>query len=303
MHIVFSIDDAFALYCGVLITSICENNRDDEIYFYIISSGICVSNKQIIEEVVSKYNKKVVFYNISTDTLRNCPISGHISIATYFRILIPEILLDLEKVLYLDCDIIVLSSLKALWDIDISNYAIAAVPDMYDRDLRIYNRLEYDMRKGYFNAGVLLMNLKYWRARNISNKILSYIDNNSNKIKYWDQDALNYILQDEKLILPLCYNVHDGFYWKKHFLNNNQINEIFDARLNPVILHYTGAVKPWYKECEHPRKNDYIKYVELFLSSDRIIKYLNLKKSIRFYLKKILILFHIISDHHTYYNV
>jgi lipopolysaccharide biosynthesis glycosyltransferase len=116
-------------------------------------------------------------------------------LATYFRILIPVILPEtLEKVLYLDSDIVVRKNIIDLWRTDISNHPLGAVYDMFVDDIRIYNRLCFDVDQRYYNAGVLLMNLSYWRKRKIPEKCLAVIDSLSEKLKFLDQDLFNILL-------------------------------------------------------------------------------------------------------------
>ncbi|GHT96385.1 hypothetical protein FACS1894141_6480 [Spirochaetia bacterium] len=151
-------------------TSVCENNRDENITFHILTDGISKKNKMQLEHVAYAYNKQILIYSVNKSILKECPVrvGDHVSLATYFRILMPSILpSNLDKILYLDCDIIVRKSLVDLWATDITHNPIGAVYDMTIDDIRNYNRLRYDRALGYFNAGVLLVNLKYWRDNNV----------------------------------------------------------------------------------------------------------------------------------------
>lgn len=247
-------------------TSICENKGDENIHFHILVDTIKLPNEKTLKGIADKYSQLITFHKVDHRKLENCPIrkNDHVSIAAYYRILIPMIIPNsVDKVLYLDCDMVVLSDLDDLWNTDIKDKAVGVVPDMFSQDIRVYNRLDYEMHLGYFNSGVLLMNLNYWRTNNLSIRILDYIDKNPDKLMCWDQDALNYVLRDTKVNLPLRFNVQDGFYWKDPFVAKKYWEDMYEAAKNPVILHYTGIIKPWFKECTHPKKDLYWKYKSL----------------------------------------
>lgn len=266
MDIVHCIDNKFVMQCGVTMTSICENNKNEDIYFHILTDGLSDKNSLSLERIAIKYGKKIQIYRIDKSILKNCPVeeSDRVSLAAYFRILIPEILpVSVEKVLYLDCDIIVHGSIADLWNSDISEVAAGVVADI-DTDIpRPYNQLDYDRELGYFNSGVLLANLSYWRKHHISSQTLDFIKNNPSRIRYWDQDALNYVLKECKKNLPLKYNVQSPFYFEIPVLYKKSWSDLEEAIKNPVILHYISFLKPWHIECDHPLKSEYIKYLRL----------------------------------------
>ncbi|GHU75169.1 LPS 1,2-glucosyltransferase [Spirochaetia bacterium] len=249
-------------------TSVCENNRDENITFHVLTDGISKKNKMRLEHVAFAYNKQILIYSVDKAILKDCPVrvGDHVSLATYFRILMPSILPSpLDKVLYFDCDIVVRKSLAALWATDITHNPIGAVYDMAIDDIRNYNRLRYDRALGYFNAGVLLVNLKYWRDNNVSNKIIQYINRYPERLQYWDQDALNGVLIKDLLALPFKYNMQTFFFLKDPMLRIDFINEIENDIKDPVILHFSTSCKPWLKGLYSPAKSEYFKYLALSL--------------------------------------
>lgn len=303
IHIACCIDDKFTFQCGALLKSICENKQSESINFHILTDNIEVFNENILKDIVLQYSQSITIYRVNKEELNNCPIRerDHVSIVTYFRILIPEIIhQSIHKILYLDCDIIVLDDLLELWNTDITNKAVGVVPEAVNHDIRIYNRLEYEMEWGYFNAGVLLINLDYWRKHNLTSEILDYINKNPNKLKFWDQDALNYVLKDKKVNMPLHYNVQDGFYWQDPFFAKKDWKEMYEAAKNPTILHYTGPIKPWYKECTHPKKDLYLKYSKLLHLKNNKIKHIKFRLRIKFLIINILTKTKMISNHSVY---
>jgi lipopolysaccharide biosynthesis glycosyltransferase len=192
--------------------------------------------------------------------LKDCPIrpGEHVSLATYIRLFLPSILpQDLDKVLYIDGDVICTGSIQELWETPLASHAAAAVPDMRCNDIRILNRLSLPKDSDYFNAGIMLINLKWWRDNDIQNKALHYIANNQDICQYHDQDALNVILHGLIAELPICYNLQEHFFepLKDQFISRSHFEELQTALSNPSLIHYTGFRKPWHRECVNPLKS------------------------------------------------
>ena len=101
--------------------------------------------------------------------------------------MIPKILPNnISKALYLDCDLIINGNISSLFTIDLNDYASGAVFDGGTDDIRTYNRLKYSSGNGYFNAGVLLMNLEYWRINNVMESLFSFIKEHPERLMFWD---------------------------------------------------------------------------------------------------------------------
>lgn len=276
MNIVLCASDNYTMPCGVTICSICENNSNHEINFYIITdNSFSEDHKMQLRELISKYPLKSIDFLIVPDEkidqfvkYENHWWTRHV----FYRLLAADLLPSfINKVLYLDCDIIVRHSLDKLWETDLTNKAIGCVPDGMEGIIEYYNRLEYTSEKGYFNSGVLLINLTYWREYNISNQFANYIYEHGDKIKYPDQDVLNAVLKDNKVILPLTYNFQSTFLYKPKFRTfdytkyKNQITTTYD---DPIVLHLSG-VRPWISgRMIHPYQQEFFKYRALTIWKD-----------------------------------
>ena len=179
---------------------------------------------------------------------------------------------DLDKIIYLDCDIVVLNDLQSLWNFDVSDVAVAMAPDLSFEDKRSLNRL--GITTGYYlNSGVILMNLDYWRKHDVQNRVISYILEKGDKLIYNDQDALNSILQNEHKVLHIKYNYSYCYFHRLIGVSHKEkIREIIEARDNPVIFHYFGPLKPWSLGCYIPGKELFVKYQKLSGWSYKIIQ-------------------------------
>lgn len=259
MNIALCTDDRYANHCAICITSILENNKLEDCHIYVMTEGLSDENLKKFHYLEKYYKKPVEVKVIDGKIFEGLQVTGRLPQSMYFRFMLPEIIND-SSVLYLDCDIIVRHSLRDLFIIDLTNYACGVVEDQCGDDVRMHNRI--NMFSRYFNSGVLLMNLDYWRKYDIAKKLIDYIAS-SDWLMCPDQDALNVILEGKILFLDYKYNFQEGFYHTLAWLRADKWKLVECAQKDPVIVHYTAGEKPWHKDCTHPLKSDYDKYMQL----------------------------------------
>ena len=157
-----------------------------------------------------------------------------------------------ERVLYLDTDTLLANSVLPLFSLDMKGKAVGAVTQNYPYAKESIKRLNYDENKGYFNSGVLLIDLKQWRENNVMKQSIDYCVKNIEHLSLFDQDALNVIFQDNKCELPLCYNIIPANLNSDYYYTPEHLDEIKEAVYRPVIIHYASSA-PWYMdEYQHP---------------------------------------------------
>ncbi len=302
MDIVVCIDSNYVMPCGVMLYSICKNNQESDITFHIVvDESVNQTMQQSLENVLlPKSSKKGRFYYINGNDYIHLPRldetnpKRYITKAAYYRLYLSEILpSSLDKVLYLDSDIIIRHSIKDLWNTDISNFYVGVVPDVGEGVIDKYNRLRYPPHKGYYNSGVQLINLKKWRDEHIIKKFVEFMQNHPDWIKLHDQDVMNRIFYDSKFILPITYNFQEGYLWNELFYDYWKYEEqVLAARKDPIILHFTDS-KPWKEGCTHPWSKEFFKYQkETVWSNSPIIKKetgFNIKKITKDIIKKLFI--------------
>jgi lipopolysaccharide biosynthesis glycosyltransferase len=265
VNVAFTIDNPYVQHCAVALTSLLENNPHLNFHIFIIHNGVSGKNQKLLTDEIQRYKAKIEFLTINEESLGKVVITRHITVATYFRLLLPNLLpLSCSKVLYLDVDMIVRHPIDEILDIDIAKFSHAAVKnDVFD--IKHQQNLGMHEVSIYFNAGFLILNLDYWRANNITEKSLAYLKANREKIKYWDQDILNVVLEKQWYQLDFTWNVQTAFFSKSHtFTSIGVTKEEYDNVVkDPKILHFTGPLKPWFIESTHPFKSDYYKYLVL----------------------------------------
>lgn len=264
IQIVAACDDNYVQHLGVMLCSLLENSEKRNcIQINVIDGGISYENKnKIVDFIHNKYHANIKFLEIKPEIYSQFPVSYHFTHTIYYRISIP-LLFDnsVDRVLYLDSDIIVEDDVSKLWDIDLSNYFLAAVESPNVE--RNYCDLNMPEDSKYFNSGVLLINLEKWRQHNITEKTIKFIVNNQDKITWWDQDSLNSVLCNKWLPLPLRWNQQSYFFEPHRYKQNSNNPDFMDAIKNPAIIHYSSMRKPWEYISRHPHKNEYFYYLSL----------------------------------------
>lgn len=296
MNIVLGFDDSYCPFAAATIASFCSNNKGHHT-FYVITDYISEINRDNLRHDVISFGSLIEFLYVDEKYLKLFPLgknmaNSYVSIATYFRLFIVDILpKDVTRVIYLDCDVIVNSSLDYMWNWKFKNhYCILAAEDEPINASSSSIRLGYDTSFSYFNAGVFMVEIDILRSYLNKEKINSYINKNTNIIKFHDQDILNAFLYKYRELLPLSYNVLEVYYKKKCKLPfaYRDIN-IDEVRKTPAIIHFSGPIKPWHIECKHPFSDRFLKYIKMTSYSDFVPfrKYLSRKERLKYVVKKI----------------
>jgi lipopolysaccharide biosynthesis glycosyltransferase len=264
IQIVSACDDNYVQHLAVMLCSLLENTENSKnISINIIDGGILEENKTKLDKFIyENYHIDMCYLTIDRDLYQDFPISYHFSHTIYYRISIPLLFDDsVDKVLYLDSDIVVKDDISKLWNTDLNNYLLAAVesPSFEAK----YFDLNMPENSKYFNSGVLLINVLMWRKYNITEKTINFIQSHQDKITWWDQDSLNSILCNKWLPLSLRWNQQAYFFEKKHYQKHNYNPDFIEAIDNPGIIHFSSLHKPSEYINNHPYKYEYFYYLKL----------------------------------------
>jgi lipopolysaccharide biosynthesis glycosyltransferase len=261
-NIIFATDEGYLQHLAVALKSLLVNNQDLDLNIYTINSGIDKLKYQKLIAVTTGYNCKLTNIEIDDSLFERLVLNHHFTKANYYRLLIAQ-LINVDKALYLDADIVVNDSIKELYETNICDCYLAAVQEPgFDR----HEALKMNKNSDYFNSGVLLINLVYWRKNNLQKRVLSFISENPNAIKFVDQCGLNAIVDGQWKRLPLKFNQQASIFnqlAKGDFLNCFSDSELYEAIHNPTIIHYTGSIKPWHLNSAHPFKSFYWDYLKV----------------------------------------
>jgi UDP-glucose/galactose:(glucosyl)LPS alpha-1,2-glucosyl/galactosyltransferase len=258
MNILFCFDQKYEQHFGVALTSLIENNYQENrtITIHFLTPVITKGLRKKINQLSESLNISICPYEVDSTKLENLRTSAHISSASYYRLIAPSILPgSLDKILYLDCDLIVDGSVQSLYDLDISDRVVAACGGKTVTNKKRLN-LSGDY---YFNAGVILINLKMWRDLDIGNQCLQWLNDYPNVAQFHDQDALNKIIDGNFINIDSKWNSTVDLYKPSSKITNES-----------VIIHFIGSLKPWQLWCIRPIKAKYWFYHSKSLWSDSL---------------------------------
>lgn len=246
-------DENYAPFLATAMFSILKNTKSF-IEFYILDGGIKPKSKNKIEKSLNKFqNKKITYCDMKTYNLEKFPNLKHYSLNTFSRYFIPELAPNLKKVLYLDVDIIVSGDISTLFNQDIENYPLGAISEDFHgqngRYLKDKIYPEYKDVNGYFNAGVLILDIQKFIENNYSKILIEKTIELSDKLSCPDQDVFNIIFEENYKKLDYKFNFMPDY----AYLYDSKLNLL----LNKVIIHYTGR-KPW-KTIKVATKNEFLK--------------------------------------------
>ncbi len=262
---------------AVSIVSMIEHNKTEQLIFHILSDGISEDNKRKIQEMLKFYGRKVNFYPIDglmdelKDKIKGLD-TGRFRITTLARLLMGSILPDtVTKVLYLDCDTVVLRNISSLYNMRLNNCiaAMAAEPTIYPEVKEILGLTAEDT---YYNAGMILMNLSLWRSEDKESDCFNYYNTMGGRLPFNDQDILNYVLKDRIKRVGQTYDFITNYYYfrystlveKSSSYAEGESRQSFNlAKHHPHIVHYASDERPWNRGNFNHYSRAYEKYLRL----------------------------------------
>jgi lipopolysaccharide biosynthesis glycosyltransferase len=264
MDIALCHDEYYAPYAATVMASIMENNKGEDVVFHLICDGISMEKQALMQSWIASHHCHIKFYTVQIDDFVGFPFEedARLHYGAYFRLYLAEALKDLDRVIYLDCDLIVNESLIELWNTDISDYALAGVRDRTNDYIHVFNRLRYPLTDGYINSGVLLIDLRRWRDDHFFEQAKALAKKMPLALKNHDQDIINAIYHGQIKMLDFKYNLLEYFLYVEEWFNMDRkyYPQIIQACKTPVIIHFCLPVKPWHYECTNPFKTLYYKY-------------------------------------------
>lgn len=266
MNVMYAADDNYAEIMAVSILSLIEANKGVQIRIFIIEDGISNDNIQKLTFMIQKYGSKVDFVKkpdvrsklgVELKTLRW-------SDSAYSRLFLQELLTaypEVHKILYLDCDTLIVDDLSELWNTNISSYLGAACLEcMSNMHKRIIGLQKDD---NYLNSGMLLLNVDRWIEENIQQTFCNFLRKYKGKTEYVDQGVINGTISNRFLLVDPRYNLtslaYDFTYKEMQIYRKPQFGyseeEWNNAVSHPAVIHFTTSflsIRPWFDGSKHP---------------------------------------------------
>jgi UDP-glucose/galactose:(glucosyl)LPS alpha-1,2-glucosyl/galactosyltransferase len=265
MDIAFSFDERIASHVHVPIESILQQHPEDQVTFWIMTTK--ESQDVLREPLHRQLDGRARFEMLDSGELfRSLPQSSHlrlhrVSAGMYLKLLIAKATPRwVSRILYLDVDVLCMSSLTELWEADLGGAALGAVQDFGAPTIgsrgglpKTPDHIRPD--EPYFNSGVLLIDTREWLRAQLTEKSFAYISELSSDLRYPDQDALNVAAHKRWSSLDDKWN---------HMVNYND-----DRREHTGLFHFAGLEKPW--DETYPRAELRARYVSLLDSATQML--------------------------------
>ena len=271
INIAFCSSDAFSQHCGVTLASVLKNSSPKDDYkIFIINKSYSDENKAKFEELKKIRDFDLEFIQIDDRPLKKIKYDKNVPIESLYRFFLFSFE-QVDKLLYLDCDIVVRKDIAELFSIDIEDYCLAGVEDISSWFSKGNCKLS-DLST-YVNAGILLINLKKTREFDHFDFLRNLPKDLSDK-GYSDQDIINYIYQEKILPIDIKYNFIYPY-------KNSYIDQDYYHRLaaDPNNVHYITNDKPWVPEFSPYRKEEYFKYLKLTPWYDEFMEMYSIEES------------------------
>jgi lipopolysaccharide biosynthesis glycosyltransferase len=262
IRVLFCCDPGYYQHLAVALCSLFASNRRNFLEIHLISGERDGAAEGKLMASLSGFEQfSFELHEFTWPDKNDWHTSEHITAETYTRIHCPRVLGPaVDKVLYLDSDLLVVDDLAPLWATDIGDVALAAVPEPYGRDRD--RTLGMPPGSTYINAGVLLINLERWRAEQVTERLCAYIRREGARLRQHDQDALNALLHDRTRLLDPRWNLQArAFHPCKAAARHRAA--LRRAAGSPAIIHYASSRKPWIFAVSIPRKGLYRRYLRM----------------------------------------
>ena len=249
-NIAYGIDKHFLFGCAISISSILLHNQNIPFHFHIFTDYIDNDFKLKTEQLCKQYNTSITIYRVDCEELKNLPNTKNWSYATYFRFIIADVLYpQIQKLLYIDADIICKGSLQELVILNIDNVMSAAVLEKESTWWqKCAERLDMPILKnGYFNAGFLYINIQKWQEYDVSTTAMTLLSQEDvrKKLSFLDQDLLNMIFAGNVLFLDKRYNRQYSINYELKAPKGSFYKNPIDSET--ILIHYIGPTKPWHE--------------------------------------------------------
>ena len=247
MNLLVTLDSNYLTPLKVMLYSLFFNNSEEQFRIYLLHSSIKPDEISDLEQFINRYGHQLFVITVGEDDFQDAPVVMHYTKEMYYRLLAFKYLpTDLERILYLDPDILVINRIKNLYDLDLTDwmYAAAYHDRLLVKELNKIRFMEYEIEE-YFNSGVLLMNLVRQRKIIDEEEIYAFVEKNKNRLILPDQDVLNSLYAKHiKKLDEIKFNYDTRFYKYNRFVSKGKINMDYIMQ-NTVILHFCGKKKPW----------------------------------------------------------
>lgn len=267
IEILVTIDQNYIKPLEVMMYSLKLNNLAENFRIWLIYDNIAISALSKLTEYGQKIGIKIETVAMNNQiTFPNSLLNLHdYPKEMYFRLLSSKVLpTELKRVIYLDPDILVINSIRPLWELDLTGKMFAAaVHEGLTDIMSSINNLRLGTTTDYFNSGIMLMDLEQMRKKVKIEDITAAIEQNHDTLILPDQDILNYLYGEDILKIPETRWNYDARAYSVYLARSTGDCSLEWVMSNTSILHFCGKPKPWQKEKHSRFKALYLNYQQM----------------------------------------
>jgi lipopolysaccharide biosynthesis glycosyltransferase len=255
--------DAYVAHTATMLQSLFAQHHEASVSVHFMPApDVSRGRERLLTDMVRSAGAELSVLRVPDERLAGLPTKDFTRKATWYRIFLPELLPELDRILYLDSDLLILDSLDSLFATHLADNCLGAVTNVFQLNhLHRPSELGLAGPREYFNAGVLLMNLDQMRQEGATSALLAFAREHTPQIEWRDQDVLNVVLGDRRLPLQPRWNMMNSFRWE-HAAEVFGAAELAEALSNPGIRHFEGPAenKPWHYLCDRSLRELYDEY-------------------------------------------
>ena len=247
MELLVTVDKNYIQPLQVMLTSLYMNNPGEDVELYLLHSKLQEKELEPLEKQCGRLGYKFFPVKIEDSWFSQAPVTKQYPREMYYRLLAPCFLPQkLHRILYLDPDILVINSLKPLWETDMKGRLFAAAAHTGKTNLaNNINQVRLGTTHKYFNSGVLLINLDQGRKEILPEEIFQYAGEHAKELLLPDQDILNAVFGSRTLELDDYLWNYDARNYSTYLLRSGGVCDMDWVMGNTGILHFCGKTKPW----------------------------------------------------------
>ena len=272
MNILYASNDGFARHLGTSMYSLFDKNRGAEtITVYVLSLGLSEENIGKLQKIADTFGRELMILELG-DIRKRFDFdvdTGGYDISIMGRLFMGEMLPEeVDRVLYLDCDTVIVRSLEKMWKTNLGEAILGAVPEptIYEA---VKDSIGLGTEDNYYNSGVLLVDLKHWREEQVQEKLMQFLKEKGGALFASDQDLLNGALKGRiHTLMPVCnfFPNYRYFSYKtlvEHAPSYKTVSKeaFHKAKKHPMIIHYMGDERPWIRGNRNHYRLAYEKYL------------------------------------------
>ena len=247
MELLVTVDKNYIPPLQVMLTSLYMNNPGEDVELYLLHSKLQEKEMEPLEKQCVRLGYKFFPVKIEDSWFAQAPVTKQYPREMYYRLLAPCLLPQkLHRILYLDPDILVINSLKPLWETDMKGRLFAAAAHTGKTNLaNNINQVRLGTTHKYFNSGVLLINLDQGRKEILPEEVFRYAGEHAKELLLPDQDILNAVFGSRTLELDDYLWNYDARNYSTYLLRSGGVCDMDWVMGNTGILHFCGKTKPW----------------------------------------------------------